>query len=92
MIRNDGFGHGFGEFSSYVVNPMFGDGNMHGNGRGNGYGDGYNGGLGYSVEDIFGDDVNDTVYVTVLIINTDPMTTVYQDHCMQSLGDHHAQH
>jgi len=98
MIRNQGLGHGYNagfgdEFSDLDGN---GYGCGEGTGTGTGYGDGYGydtgAGTGYGYGGGYigsGSVWDDPVYITTLIIDSDPLTTAYQAQTMQTTGDHH---
>jgi len=90
MIKSDGWGSGHSEKFGYGYSrgDLHCDTGGYGDGVGDGRGDGVGDGVGDGEGDADGDGYEfDIAYVTVLIINTDPLATVYQHHCMQTTGE-----
>jgi len=83
MLRNDGVGEGAsngdGDAWSRNLQFFFGDGDSYGDGNSDGFGDGGGDCLGVAPREI--------VYVTALIIDSDPVTTAYQAATMQTIGE-----
>jgi len=91
MIKTDGSGYGReyqlrdNRGDGVICGDSWGAGDGHGHGCGQLDGDGW--GHGYLGLRPRGVSRRDSVYITVLVINSDPITTAYQAHTMQTTGE-----